>query len=208
MSTKDDETGSIISDLGSDIVSINGSIATEPSTTSSKPSAATGPSTTSSKPSAATGPSATNSQPSAVTKSTAAATAPTHSSGGTIKQDLSVQQQQQQQQVITTTLSEPVATNIEDYKKELTYPIRLIAQLELDKSYLILTRGFHLREIMVLYDIIDSKRNGVEFILIRTIKNALHTIKVQHIRVHQDDVLFFYTDEHKAELLANFKPAR
>jgi hypothetical protein len=109
---------------------------------------------------------------------------------------------------ISASLPEPVSTNLEDYKKELTHPIRLIAQLELDKSYLILTRGFYLREIMVLYDIIDSKRNGVEFILIRTIKNALHTIKVQHIRIHQDDVLFFYTDEHKAELLANFKPAR
>lgn len=201
-SKKDDETGSIISDLGSEIHSINGSIATEPSTASSRPSATSSqPSAAAaSQPSAATGPSATSGQ----TKSTAAATAPTHSSAGS-KQAI--------EPVISTitytqkATAEPVSTNIEDYKKELNYPICLIAQLELDKSYIIFTRGFYMKEIMVLHDIIDSKRNGVEFILIRTIKNALHTIKVQHIRIHQDDVLFFYTEEQKAELLATFKPS-
>ena len=38
--------------------------------------------------------------------------------------------------------------------------------------------------------------------LVQSNKNSV----VQHIRVHQDDVLFFYTEEQKAELLATFKP--
>ena len=60
---------------------------------------------------------------------------------------------------------------------------------------------------MQLEDIISSKREGISFLLSRELKNLQvkwSVAKTQTLSYHQDDVLFYYTDEQKAALLKQF----
>ena len=150
--------------------------------------------------SAATGPSAAT-RPSAATGPSAAATAPTISSGGT-KVSATVAPNKP---IIRPPVS--LSKTLEQYKRELTYPIRLLEDLHIDTVYLIQIRGFVKKQEMQLEDIIISRRSGVSFLLSRELKN-LHVkwsvAKTQTSTYHQDDILFYYTDEQKAVLIKQF----